>query len=179
MFTAWDHVRTLSPAAGGTLPQASHRAERLLLVPRVPTPGGARLSSVPLELLMEGRGFVSLPRGWRGCCWLGDTPVVTPREPELPPGRGGCPSLCRVAVSFPTITADSLITLLHTADDQQCDSDALQSTEFLPVLWFKCYCYFVGALNSNYSLGLLYSLIVATTVLLLLRICSTITDTIE
>lgn len=49
----------------------------------------------------------------------------------------------------------------------------------LTVLWFKCYCYFVETLNSNYSLGLLYSLIVATTVLLLLRICSTITDTIE
>lgn len=148
MFTAWDHVRTLSPEAvqtvegwrGGTLPLAALEVTKrrgCSLLPRVPTPGGARPSSVPLELLMEGRGF-SLPcpgsaapgRGWHGCCWPGDAPAVAPTEPELLPGRGGCPSLCRVAVSFPTITADSLITLLHTADDQQCDSDALRSTEF-------------------------------------------------
>lgn len=31
---------------------------------------------------------------------------------------------------FLTITADFIITFLHTADDQQCDSYALQSTEF-------------------------------------------------
>lgn len=33
-------------------------------------------------------------------------------------------------MSFPAVTADSIITFLHTADDQQCDSYALQSTEF-------------------------------------------------
>lgn len=31
---------------------------------------------------------------------------------------------------FPTITADLIITFLRTADGQQCDSYALQSTEF-------------------------------------------------
>lgn len=48
-WQSWGH-----PAPGSA---GSHQVERLLLVPRVPTPGGARLSSVPLELLMEGRGF--------------------------------------------------------------------------------------------------------------------------
>lgn len=177
MFTAWRGARTLSAAGGDPAPGSSsssssaggHQAQRLLLAPH-PRRG-------PPELRPSGttdgrkEEALSLPcPGWQG----GDAPVVTPTD------RGGCPpSLCGVAVSLPTITADSLITLLRTADDQQCDSDALQSTEFLTVLWFKCYCYFMGALNSNYSLGLLYSLIVATTVLLLLRICSTITDTIE
>lgn len=35
-----------------------------------------------------------------------------------------------VAMFFPTVAADSLMTFLHTADDQQWDSHALQSTEF-------------------------------------------------
>lgn len=122
MFTAWDHVRTLEGGRGGdTLPLAALEVTKRRGCSLLPTPGGARLSSVPLELLMEGRGFffgfffwfffplpcpLSVCWGWHGCCWLGDTPVVTRTEPELPPGRGGCPSLCRVAVSFPTITAE-------------------------------------------------------------------------
>lgn len=92
---------------GGILPLAAAAAALEVTKPRgcslLPTPGGARPSSVPLELLMErrkeGRGFVP------AVAWLagGDTPVVTPTD------RGGCPpSLCGVAVSSPTITADSL-----------------------------------------------------------------------
>lgn len=42
---------------------------------------------------------VVLGWGWQGCCWLGDTPVVTPAELELPPWLWWVPltlSCCRV-----------------------------------------------------------------------------------
>lgn len=90
-----------SSSAGG------HQAQRLLLAPH-PRRGPPELRpSGTTDGRKEGRKkegrkeeALSLPwPGWQG----GDTPVVTPTD------RGGCPpSLCGVAVSSPTITADSL-----------------------------------------------------------------------
>lgn len=147
MFTAWDHVRTLSPEAvrtgrvpgvGEPLPLAALEVTKrrgCSLLPRVPTPGGARPSSVPLELLMEGRGFFPCralarrPRAGGGAGAAGWATL---------PRRHRRSRSCRLAVVgaphsvvLPCPSRPLLLTLLlHTADDQQCDSDALQSTEF-------------------------------------------------
>lgn len=202
MFTAWDNVRTLSLEVVKTGTMASEfmllavvetiTCRGCILLPCIPAPWRC-LETVRYSRTTDGRKMLfslqyprlvhTKPGNWSGYCWLELHLCVIPTNPSTLEGAADLPCWITFNLSCCHVLSDHYCWLYNNLSPYCWWSTVwlLCTSKYwiLTVLWFKCYCYFMEALNSSYSLGLLYSVIVATTVLLLLRICSTITDTIE